>query len=317
MLSDVVNQLYTTQNLDPLQPVPEDIKSVWLIGPNKPLDKVVIDNLSAFLMKGGTLGLLVDKYNVVVNEFRTSPVSLGLEPILDLAGLSIQTGLIADQRCDRIQVRASQGAFQMINVVDYPFIPVLVDVNKSHPATKGIDAFTMGYCSPIDIHEQKPGLTYTTLARTSNLSYLETVPYSVNPLHERYQQPTAPVGPFNVAMIVEGKFNPMTGPDSKPGRLILFSSSRFIRSEFPLKQSNLSLFVNLMDWAVQDEVLLQIRSKGLAQKPLKPLSDGIRIFIKVILITAMPLFSMLIGFIVWQKQKMRRALMPLVYKEAV
>jgi ABC-type uncharacterized transport system involved in gliding motility auxiliary subunit len=73
--------------------------------------------------------------------------------------------------------------------------------------------------------------------------------------------------------------------------------------------------MNLIDWSLQDDVLLQIRSKGMVQKPIKPLSDASRIFLKTLLMFLLPVLSIAAGFYVWQREKVRRALLPIKYNE--
>lgn len=316
-LFDAVDKLYSVQNIDLTQPVPNTIKALWILGASKTIEPEKIENLKNYLNQGGSLGLLIDRRDVVVAEFRTVSNASDFSGLLSHAGLAVRDGLIVDPSCDRIQIRASQGAFQMINVVDYPYIPVLVDIDRSHPVTKGIEAFTAPFVSPIDIAEQKPALSYTTLARTSSASYLDMNPIMLNPLQERYRAPDAPVGPFNVGVIVEGKFDSAVSSSSAVGRLIVLGTSRLIRTEFPIKQPNLSLFMNLIDWSVQDDVLLQIRSKGMVQKPIKNLPDGVRLLLKTLLIFALPVLSLIAGGVVWQRQKTRRALLPLAYQDRV
>lgn len=316
-LYDAVDKLYSLQNLDLTQPIPETIKALWILGPSKPLELEKIETIKSYLNRGGSVGVLLDRRDVVITEFRTSANPADLSGLLSHAGLQVRDGLISDPTCDRIQIRASQGAFQMINVVDYPYIPILVDVDRTHPATKGIEAFTMPYVSPIDIVEPKASLTYTVLARTSAASFLDTSPIMVNPLQERYRAPDAPVGPFNVGVVVEGKFDSSASTEAAVGRLIVLGTSRLIRTEYPVKQPNFSLFMNLIDWSGQDDVLLQIRSKGTVQKPIKPLSDSLRLFLKSLMIFGLPLFSLLAGVLVWRRQKVRRALMPLQYQDRV
>jgi ABC-type uncharacterized transport system involved in gliding motility auxiliary subunit len=159
------------------------------------------------------------------------------------------------------------------------------------------------------------GLRYKELAKSSEYSYLDNSGFSVNPLQERWRAPDAKSGPFSLAMLVEGTLGVPASEGAKEGRIILFSSSRFIRSEFPVKPVNFGVFLNMIDWSLQDEVLLQIRSKGFQQRPIKKLSDPTRLLIKFIMIFFLPFLSLVMGFIIYRNQKIRRAMMPLKYQQ--
>ncbi|MBV9080793.1 MAG: hypothetical protein JO102_06710 [Elusimicrobia bacterium] len=219
---------------------------------------------------------------------------------------------MVDPRCDRVQIRASQGGFSMINIIDYPYFPMIARLDRAHPASRGIDAIVMPFVSPVVTVENKPGLTYTPIALTSNASYLDEHPYIVSPLEERPRPDNAPAGPFRAAVLVEGKFPGGT----KPGRLMVFGTSRFIASEYPTHPSNYSMFLNFVDWSAQDDILLRIRSKGFTRRPLRPMPDALRLALKYFM-TAFPALACLFaGLIVWRRQRVRRALLPLRYREA-
>jgi hypothetical protein len=221
--------------------------------------------------------------------------------------------LVVDPHCDRIQIRATQGMFQMINVVDYPYFPWLVDLDRLNPATKSVEGFSMPFTAAIDI-ENKPGVTTTSLARTSPESWLDRSPMVISPL-ENHPKPTDAVdGPFATAVLAEGKTN--GAPDAKPARLIVFATSRFINGTFPPRQTNYSVFLNMLDWSIQEEALVSIRSKGITRRPIRQMADPVREFFKFLMLVALPVASIIAGISVWRFQKTRRALLPLQYREA-
>jgi ABC-type uncharacterized transport system involved in gliding motility auxiliary subunit len=205
--------------------------------------------------------------------------------------------------------------YRMVNIIDYVYFPWVNDLDRQHPATKSIDGFTVPFVSPIEIKEKKPGLTYKTLARTSKASYLDPTPYNLSPLSQHPKRAEAPMGPFDVGVLIEGKFNPLDAA-AKTGRVLLFGNSRFIRSDYPPRQSNLSLFVNLMDWSIQDELLLSIRSKTVSRRPIRELTDASRLLVKISMVWMLPLLAVVTGLIVWRREKVRRALLPLQYRDA-
>jgi ABC-type uncharacterized transport system involved in gliding motility auxiliary subunit len=89
----------------------------------------------------------------------------------------------------------------------------------------------------------------------------------------------------------------------KKGRVIAIGCSRFVRSDYPLRNSNYVAFVNLLDWSVQDEVLLSIRSKATPRRPLKEMSDGQRMLVKIFLILFLPVLVIGIALVVFIRRK--------------
>jgi len=312
-VKDPIGRLYDVKSVDLKGPIPDSVKALWLVGPSKELPADAVQKLDDWVKKGGTLGLLLDRRDVRVETFTTTPLKTGLEPLLQEWGIAFPDGEIFDPQCDRIQIRSTQGSFQMINIVDYPYFPWVTELNRQNPATKGVDGFSMPFASSLEIDKEKPGLTYTALARTSPASWLDLEPGVVSPLQRKERSPKGEKGPFNVAMTVEGKFDPA---QAKPGKVILFSSSRFIRAEFPPRPQNYTMFLNMLDWSAQDEVLLSIRSKNVGHHPLKNVDDSVRLLVKYAMIFLLPLATLAAGFWVWRVASHRRAFLPLRYQDA-
>jgi gliding-associated putative ABC transporter substrate-binding component GldG len=310
-----IKQLYSIVNVDLTKDIPEGISALWLIGPNKILEPESVAKLKSWVSNGGTLGLLVDAREAQIQQFITRDYRSGIEDLLKEWGVEIKNGLVVDPRSDRIQVRSTQGYFQMINIIDYFYFPMVSDLDRENPATKGIDAVAMPFVSPLVITNQVPGLIYRPLGRTSELSWFDDSPYMVNPLQKKEPPPQALKGPFNVGLVIDGKFD-STNAAAKPGRVIVFGCSRFIRTDYPPRDSNYRLFFNLLDWSAQDEVLLSIRSKGVSIRPIKEMSEATRLVIKLLMVAGLPLLTLAAGLFIWRRQKNRRALLPLKYLES-
>ena len=310
-LAGPFRQLYDIQDVDLSKPVPPMLQALWMIGPKKALTDVELANLSAYTSSGGVVGMLLNKYSVEVTKFSATPLTTGLDGYLSTWGLAIKDGFVLDPQCDRIQVQAVQGAYRMINVIDYPYFPWIVDLNRTHPTTKGLDGISMPFVSAIDTTDRKSGFTYTPLARTSQMSFIDSHPSYMNPLAEHTRDAGSATGPFDVGLIVSGTFPGGT----KPARLVLFGTSHFVEADYPARQGNYSLLAKLFDWSVQDEVLIQIRSRGFERRPLKDYSDGMRAIFKLAMMCVLPLLTFVLGIFVWRRQKLRRMLLPLQYKD--
>jgi ABC-type uncharacterized transport system involved in gliding motility auxiliary subunit len=140
-----LRELYEVRDIPLSQPVPQEIGALWLVGPTAPLSPEAIANLKSFLDRGGALGLALDRRAIDVGRFTSSELDTGLAGLLAEWGLKFEDGLIFDPRCDRVQIRTVQGQFQMINVIDYPYFPWVADMDRSHPATKSVDGFTLPF----------------------------------------------------------------------------------------------------------------------------------------------------------------------------
>lgn len=306
-VGEFANQLYDVQKVDLSTAVPTGFKALWLIGPEQKLEAPVLTNLKQWVENGGTLGLLVDRYRVRLEQFQPVSMENGTAELLQSWGVEFKQGLVYDPLADRIQVRSQQGMMQMINLVDYPYMPLSTDLNRENPAIRDLDAVSLPFVSPLIVSTASSlGFSYTPLMRSSPHSWLNSFPYQVSPI-ERHGKPEGALdGPFNLGLVIE----------TKPGRVIVFGCSRFVRTDYPLRPTNYAAFINLLDWSAQDESLLAIRSKGSTQRPLMTLNDAARTLIKLLLVMFLPVFVVLTGLIVWIRQRRRRSRLVAAYQES-
>ncbi len=68
----------------------------------------------------------------------------------------------------------------------------------------------------------------------------------------------------------------------------------------------LQFLFNALDWAVQDEALISLRSKQYARRPLVQTDDGDRTRVRVLAIGGGPLLVLLLGLALWAARRARR-----------
>ncbi|MCD6312173.1 MAG: hypothetical protein J7M11_06920, partial [Elusimicrobia bacterium] len=140
-------------------------------------------------------------------------------------------------------------------------------------------------------------------AFSSKKSWLDTITV-FNPLQKFIKPVTAPEGPFALGVTVV----------KEPQRLVLLGTSRFIDSTVARDQSNLSFFLNIVDWLVQDTDLIEIRNKGVSFRPLKKISDSRRILFKYINILGSSFVLLLAGLLVWKRSRSKREYFKRIYE---
>ena len=65
----------------------------------------------------------------------------------------------------------------------------------------------------------------------------------------------------------------------------------------PVVQSNVDFLHNALDWGIQNESLVDIRSKAWTQRPIKNISSGARMAITAGMIIGLPLIFVAIGLL--------------------
>ena len=187
--------------------------------------------------------------------------------------------------------------FQDVQVIDYPyFIDVRSPgVTRGHPITSSLPQLTIAWPSPVEV-EKTRDRKVTSILRSSDKSWISKKANIMPARDENGNLNFPPEGsqhPVDIGIIVQGKFEswfagkpyPPTiieGPtdtgintviqhSAKSARIILFASNDFLDDQILNVQVTaagtqyvgpLELFMNTLDWAVQDDALLKIRSHG-------------------------------------------------------
>jgi ABC-2 type transport system permease protein len=189
--------------------------------------------------------------------------------------------------------------------IPYPFF---VDVRQDSMATESpivanLPAVTLQWVSPVEVDEEKnKEREVVTLLQSTSGSWLQTST-NVNPDLETYPQYGFPVEGEQkarpLAVSIRGSFESYFKDQSPPtpeegeaaalgtievspesSRLVVVGSAEFvddivleISSSFSQDRYllNLQLLQNIVDWSVEDEDLLSIRSRGTYARLLRPL----------------------------------------------
>jgi len=189
-----------------------------------------------------------------------------------------------------------------VQLVDYPyFIDVREEgINTEHSITRSLPQVTMAWASPIDADRSR-GLTVTTLLRSSDQSWRSTetdvMPRIDNGNGGGFVVTGSP-GQEELVVNIQGRFDSYfqdrdvpaqvessammsRSPDS--ARIILFASNDFMDDQVLQLVVNaagnqylggLEIFTNALDWAVEEDDLLQIRSRAHFNRTLPPMEES-------------------------------------------
>jgi len=237
------------------------------------------------------------------------PVQDGLQEMLAHYGVEVGDALVMDPRNEPFPVPIQRSVAGM-TVMEYQQIPYpfFVDVRRDSMATESpivanLPAVTLNWASPVEVDEEKnQEREVVTLLQSTAGSWLQTST-NVNPDLETYPQYGFPVEGEQkarpLAVSIRGSFesyfkdkpSPLEGegeasalgtievsPESS--RLVVVGSAEFVDDVvLDISRSfsqdryllNLQFLQNIVDWAVEDEDLLSIRSRGTYARLLRPL----------------------------------------------
>ncbi len=260
-------------------------------------DKFIIDQ---FIMRGGKALWLIDPVYVNRDTLSTKGYSLGfkndlnLDDILFKYGVRLNPILVQDLQCAQVPVnvgiKQGQPDFKPFPWVYYP----LLLPTSNHPIVRNLDLIRTEFIGTLDTVYAK-NITKTILLQTSKYTKTQPTPARINvgmikykPKEDQYKNSFQ-----NVACLLEGTFesvykNRMTTAineskdidfkgNSKSTKMIVVADGDIAKNEFQrgtgmifpvgydtyMKQqfANKTFLLNCMNYLLDDEGLLQLRSR--------------------------------------------------------
>lgn len=266
-----LNELYQARDVDleKSDKIPNEIKTLLVIGPKKKFTEKQLKALDAFVTRGGSLLLLAD--GVKVEEgLKASSNDVGLNDLLKYYGIKLHNDLVLDRSSGMASF--SSGFFSF--TTNYPLWPKIIKsgFDQNNAAVANLESLILPWASSIEILSGK-NTTVSYLARTTEQAWLQENNYNLDPQQGFVADNKA--GHHNLAVSISGKFSGSYNQGStKSGRIIIVGDSDFVSDRF-LQQypDNLIFFQNLVDSLSLDEDLINIRSKGVSDRPIKELSE--------------------------------------------
>jgi len=304
--------------------IPSDISVMVVAGMEKQPSESFRYHLDQFRMQEGH-GLLLLAGNakpMLSNGFHVQPVDANANSWLkeDL-GVAIDPGLVMDQQATRVTVNQQQGGFMFRSLVEYPFLPNVTNLNSEHLVTAGLESVSIPFASPL-IWMGSDDVSVELMRSSARASVQSGPPFDVSPLMNRAERFSGmSMRSSLLALAVDGAVESAfkQPPESLAGksashithadtsRMVVVGSPALLDDEF-IDGGNLVALLNMFDWLSGDAGLIELRSRGVTQRPLESLSSAGRSFFKGVWMFALPVLIGLFGLWRWLSLKKRRAI---------
>jgi len=311
--------------------VPEDMQLVVVASPRSAFSDWEKYALDQFIMRGGKVAFLLDKVDADLQMGRAMPVRLNLDEWLEQYGVHVNDDLIGDlQNPGMLSVTQQEGFFQMVTQVAYPFIPNLRDFNRDIVMVKDLERVGLYYASSVDTSVARlHGLRAEPLIYSSPRTMIEEGNYNINP-QQQWKPEDFDRGQQILAAVVYGPFHsyfagkPIPAPSdsadapvpslgdttrslSPETRLVVVGDGEFfVDRKGGNDRDNLLFFQNMVDWLMQDEDLIGIRSREVTDRPLRAVSEPTKRVVKYANILGSPLLVVVFGLVAWQARRRRK-----------
>ncbi|HFA48849.1 MAG TPA: hypothetical protein ENJ95_07520 [Bacteroidetes bacterium] len=251
--------LYTIEPVDLGSPDLSKFKTIGWVAPKDSIPPSHFANLDKYLQGGGGLFIAINRVEGDLQSQTGSLVNTGLETWLAGKGINVEPSFLLDAQCGSVTVQQKQGFFMMNTPVQFPYLP-LISQFPEHPITKGLEQVILPFASPLNYTGTG---TFSPFLQSSAKAASSPAPTTFDVVNKKwtasdFQQSNLPIGG-----IIEA-------PGS--GRIIVIGDGDFpVTGQRGRGQSkdNISLMVNSIDFLSDDTGLIELRTKGVATRPIK------------------------------------------------
>ena len=328
-----LGEQYRMQAVQGGGPIPEEIATLVVAQPkNVPeRDKYEIDQ---FIMRGGKAIFLVDVLELMEGMLQARVVESGLEDLLAHYGVRVRKELVLDQ----VSSNATFNMGFMTVSLPYPFWPKVLKpgLDEDSPVVAELSSLVLPWTAPTEVKGfpadgegeaalDTSGVETIVLAASSPASWVQRGPFNLNP-QQRFLNLEGEEKQYPVAVALSGRLpsfyagkdvpppegeedeSPPPLTSSPETQIVVVGSSAFILDDFlPQFPSGGIFFLNTVDWLTMGEDLIGIRSRGLTDRPLKDVTEGVKSTVKFVNVFAIPILVIVYGLIrVYARRRARK-----------
>ena len=278
--------------------------------------------LDQFIMRGGKAVFLVDPIQLQPGTLQGTPLSTGLNDLLEHYGAKLGNNLLVDRRFHD-NARFQRGFMTVFQPYRYFVKIVKPNFSTEHTITNQLEALTLPWTSSLEVIT-KEGITATTLATTSESGQTVQGYYNLSP---DFPIPDAETQAYPVAVALEGKFKSFyadkeipsvatddttsgadneapvptqdteaqtTISESAQTQIIVIGTAQFLTQ---MRPDGINFFLNTVDWLTFGDALIGIRSQAITNRPLRDVSEIEKNLIKYLCIVGIPLLVVIFGLV--------------------
>lgn len=324
MQSDVGRE-YQIREVDiSSDPVPLDITTLIVVGPKTGLSDSGLYHLDQYVMRGGPVLFLLDgaQPNMAADPQQGGGIAFSIGSNIDTLaqfyGAAPKPELVIDARHNPVRAMQNLGFIQIPVAIPFPLYVVGSSSGEPHILSDNLDRIDLLFVSPLRITPQAEA-TVTVIAKSSEKSGVRSLPTIARPpLEVPDAEYNAPGQPLAVAIegiltshfadSVRGALQ-LLGPAYDPGylgrspktRLLVVGDGDLVMDQ-AFSPSNRVFLLNALDWLAGNDLLIELRSREIQDRPLDELDTDTRARIKWANLFGPTLFVLAVGLFRWRRR---------------
>ena len=317
--------------IDAGKAIDSDVATLIIAGPKKELTEREKYEIDQFIMRGGRTLFLIDPIVIQYEGLSVNPLKTGLNDLLEHYGVRLNDNLVLDVSMG--QLTYSQGFMTVTTGYAY-FIRMLKEyhyragetsegLSQDSIITNQLESLTLHWASSLELLPQEDAsVEAIALAKTSRGGWTVQSPYNISPTNRQFQPPASMQQAHTVAVSLSGAFKSFyagkdipavessesgetvtakpaeeertTKTTSEATQIVVVGNSQFLQQG---QRDARLFFLNTVDWLTLGEELINIRSHGATNRPLKEVSESEKFFLKFISIAGVPLLVVAFGLV--------------------
>jgi len=305
----------------------QDVDVLVIAGPKQEIPAEQRQTIDQFVMNGGKVAFFLDRSVLDMQTMIGRPLTSGLEDLVANYGAQLGSTMLLDANSQSIGLTRAEGNVRFRSFVQFPPFLRVQDLEKDSPLVRNLRELTIPFAAPINLLS-KPGIEAKVIAHSSPKTWLFEINDSFLVDPQALPQPAEGdyVGKQNLIVTLSGSFPSLyqtaaadkpsdfeeqapalpAGVQSPSTRMVVIGSSIWL-ADMLQNKINAVFFANLMDWLAQDESLINIRTRGITERPLTKVSETARNLFKYGNMFIPPLALVAFGVVRWRMRAARKA----------
>ncbi len=275
--------------------IPLTYKAIAIIDPQDTITHTEFNNLDKYLKSGGNIFIAYSPLKADLSKaYLGNAPDIGMREWLQNKGITVNDSYLVDATCGQVSVRQQQAGFIMNTQISFPYFPIIGKFSD-HPAVKGIESLFMPFISSITYLPKDSAVSIKPLAFTSDNTGVVSAPSYID-INKNWSKSDFTLGQQVVAVAATG---PLGGKGNS--KMIVVSNGDFAvngtgSQPQQVNEDNVNFEVNAINWLSDDTGLINLRTKGISNRPLEKLEDSKLNLITFLNVFLPIVFILIIGF---------------------
>jgi len=272
----------------------KNVDTLIVAGPQTAISDEEITKIQQFVESGGNAILLIDSMNIDTQYgFSASRLPVNFDTLLQPWGVKVLPAVLADSDNDL----ASFNQGYITYTLPYPFFAKINNINTENAITRQVESFTLPWTSPLEVKEAGGVITQVLASSSGKYQIFTETDLTVpgeNEGEEKIQHQPIDISPQQNFNLTDSDPVPLLvlSQKNEGGKVIIAGDSDFVAQG----GSDTLLFYNMVDGLTLGNDLIEIRSKGVTDRPLEDLTSREKDTIRWGITIGVPLLIIIYGF---------------------